>query len=62
MPNIAATGGTSGFCHQSGSAVSKEDTTIASSIFNAIGKTVILQENLMDAVTDYQAADQPTYS
>jgi pyrroline-5-carboxylate reductase len=51
MPNIAATVEEAACAISPGSAVSKEDTAIAASIFNAIGKTVILQENLMDAVT-----------
>ncbi|MFA4956851.1 MAG: pyrroline-5-carboxylate reductase [Candidatus Methanoperedens sp.] len=51
MPNIAATVEEAASAISPGSAVSKEDTAIAASIFNAIGKTVILQENLMDAVT-----------
>lgn len=51
MPNIAATVEEAASAISPGSAVSKEDTAIAASIFNAIGKTVLLQENLMDAVT-----------
>jgi len=51
MPNIAATVEEAASAISPGSAVSKEDTAIASSIFKAIGKTVLLQENLMDAVT-----------
>jgi pyrroline-5-carboxylate reductase len=51
MPNIAATVKEAASAISSGSAVSKEDTAMAAKIFNAIGRTVILQENLMDAVT-----------
>jgi len=51
MPNIAATVEEAASAISPGSAVSKEDTAIAASIFNAIGKTVQLQEHLMDAVT-----------
>jgi len=51
MPNIAATVEEAASAISPGSVASKEDTTIVSSIFNAIGKTVQLQENLMDAVT-----------
>jgi len=51
MPNIAATVKEAASAISPGSAVSKDDTAIASTIFNAIGRTVILQENLMDAVT-----------
>jgi pyrroline-5-carboxylate reductase len=51
MPNIAATVEEAASAISPGSAVSKEDTAIAASIFNAIGKTVQLQESLMDAVT-----------
>ena len=51
MPNIAATvkEAISSICL--GTAVSTEDADIATSIFNAIGKSVILPEYLMDAVT-----------
>jgi len=51
MPNIAAIVEEAASAISPGSVASKEDTTIVSSIFNAIGKTVQLQENLMDAVT-----------
>lgn len=51
MPNIAATVKEAASAISPGSAVSKEDTAIAANIFNAIGRTVILQENNMDAVT-----------
>lgn len=51
MPNIAAIVKEAASAICPGSAVSKDDTAIASTIFNAIGRTVILQENLMDAVT-----------
>jgi pyrroline-5-carboxylate reductase len=51
MPNIAATVEEAASAISPGSAVTKEDTAIAASIFNAIGKTVQLQEHLMDAVT-----------
>lgn len=51
MPNIAATVKESASALSLGSAVSKEDAAVASTIFNAIGRTVILPEYLMDAVT-----------
>jgi len=51
MPNIAATVKEAASAISPGSAVSTDDTAIASMLFNAIGRTVILQENLMDAVT-----------
>ena len=51
MPNIAATVKEAATAISPGSAVSKEDTAMAAKIFDAIGRTVILQENLMDAVT-----------
>lgn len=51
MPNIAATVKEAASAISPGSAVSTEDTAMAARIFNAIGRTVILQENLMDAVT-----------
>jgi pyrroline-5-carboxylate reductase len=51
MPNIAATVKEAASAISPGSSASKGDTAIASMIFNAIGRTVILQENLMDAVT-----------
>jgi pyrroline-5-carboxylate reductase len=51
MPNIAATVEEAACAISPGSAVSKEDIAIASRIFNAIGKTVQLEEYLMDAVT-----------
>ena len=51
MPNIAATvlEAASAIC--SGSAVKAEEEAIAISIFNSIGRTVILPEHLLDAVT-----------
>ncbi|MFU8767527.1 MAG: pyrroline-5-carboxylate reductase [Candidatus Methanoperedens sp.] len=51
MPNIAATvkEAVSSICL--GTAVSREDTDVAVDVFNAIGRTVILPEHLMDAVT-----------
>lgn len=51
MPNIAATVQEAASAISPGSAVSKDDLAIASGIFNAIGKSVILPEYLMDAVT-----------
>lgn len=51
MPNIAATVQEAASAISPGSAASKDDLAIASSIFNAIGKSVILPEYLMDAVT-----------
>ncbi len=51
MPNIAATVKEAASAISAGSAVSKEDASIASEICNAIGKSVILPERLLDAVT-----------
>ena len=51
MPNISATVMEAASAISPGSAVSHDDTAIAGKIFNAIGRTVILPENLMDAVT-----------
>jgi pyrroline-5-carboxylate reductase len=51
MPNIAATVQEAASAISPGSAVSKDDLAIASGIFNAVGKSVILPEYLMDAVT-----------
>ena len=51
MPNIAATVKEAASAISPGSAVSKEDMEIAVTIFSAIGRTVTVQENLMDAVT-----------
>lgn len=51
MPNIAATVQEAASAISPGSAASKDDLAIASGIFNAIGKSVILPEYLMDAVT-----------
>src|SRR5574341_522543 len=49
MPNIAATVKEAASAISPGSAVSGEDAAEASEIFNAIGRTVILPEHLMDA-------------
>lgn len=51
MPNIAATVKAAATAISPGSAASKEDLSIVSEIFNSIGRTVILPEHLMDAVT-----------
>ncbi|MCZ7392231.1 MAG: pyrroline-5-carboxylate reductase [Candidatus Methanoperedens sp.] len=51
MPNIAAIVKEAASAISPGSAASKEDMATASAIFNAIGRTVILPEHLMDAVT-----------
>lgn len=51
MPNIAAIVKEAASAISLGSAVSKEDASIAASIFNAIGRTVVLPEHLLDAVT-----------
>lgn len=51
MPNIAATVREAASAVSPGSAVSKDDLAIATAIFNAIGRSVILPEHLMDAVT-----------
>lgn len=51
MPNIAATVREAASAISPGSAASKDDLSIATAIFNAIGKSVILPEYLMDAVT-----------
>lgn len=51
MPNVAAVVQEAASAISFGSAVSKEDASIATAIFNAIGRTVVLPEHLMDAVT-----------
>jgi len=51
MPNIAATVKEAASAISPGSAVSKGDTALTAEIFDSIGRTVILQESLMDAVT-----------
>lgn len=51
MPNIAATVKEAASAVSLGSAVSKEDASIAAMIFNAVGRAIILPEHLMDAVT-----------
>ena len=51
MPNIAATVKEAASAISPGSAVSREEAAIAGEIFNSIGRTVILPEHLMDAVT-----------
>lgn len=51
MPNIAATVGESASAVSPGTAISREDVAVATAILNAIGRTVILPEHLMDAVT-----------
>ncbi len=51
MPNIAATVKAAASAICSGSAVTKDDEAVASEIFDAIGRSVILPEYLMDAVT-----------
>ncbi|MCE8426184.1 MAG: pyrroline-5-carboxylate reductase [Candidatus Methanoperedens sp.] len=51
MPNIAATVKEAASAISPGSAVSREDLAIASEIFNAVGRSVVLSENLIDAVT-----------
>lgn len=51
MPNIAATVMEAASAISPGGAASKDDTAVARLIFNAIGRTVILQEQHMDAVT-----------
>ncbi len=51
MPNIAATVKEAASAISLGSAVSKEEGKFACEIFKAIGKTVVLPEHLMDAVT-----------
>ena len=51
MPNIAATVKEAASAISPGSMASKEDAAIVCEIFNAIGKSVILPERLMDAVT-----------
>ncbi len=51
MPNIAATVLESASAVCSGSAVSAEEEAVAVEIFNSIGRTVILPEHLLDAVT-----------
>lgn len=51
MPNIAATVREAASAMSPGSAVSKDDLAIAEKIFGAIGRTVVVPETLMDAVT-----------
>ncbi len=51
MPNIAATVREAASAISPGSAASKEDAAVAAQIFGAIGRTVVLQEHHMDAVT-----------
>ncbi len=51
MPNIAAIVKEAASAISLGSAVSMEDASIAGEIFNAIGRSVILPERFMDAVT-----------
>jgi pyrroline-5-carboxylate reductase len=51
MPNIAALALESATALSPGSEVSAEDMEIAQEIFNALGRTVIIPESLMDAVT-----------
>ncbi len=51
MPNIAATVREAACAISLGSAVSREDADVVSEIFSSIGRTVIIPEHLMDAVT-----------
>jgi pyrroline-5-carboxylate reductase len=51
MPNIAAIVREAACAISTGSTVSKEDSSLVSEIFSSIGRTVILPEHLMDAVT-----------
>ncbi len=51
MPNIAATVLEAASAISPGSAATGDDIEVARKIFDAIGRTVILQEHLMDAVT-----------
>lgn len=51
MPNIAATVLEAASAVCSGSAVTEEEEAAAIGIFNSIGKTVVLPEHLLDAVT-----------
>ncbi len=51
MPNIAATVREAASAVSSGSAVLSEDADLVREIFNAVGRTVIIPEHLMDAVT-----------
>lgn len=51
MPNIAATVLEAASAVCSGSAVTGEEEAVAIGIFNSIGKTVVLPEHLLDAVT-----------
>jgi pyrroline-5-carboxylate reductase len=51
MPNIAATVLEAASAVCSGSAVTAEDEAVAIGIFNSIGRTVLLPEHLLDAVT-----------
>ncbi|VVB91503.1 Pyrroline-5-carboxylate reductase [uncultured archaeon] len=51
MPNIAATVLEAASAVCSGNSVTEEDEALATGIFNSVGRTVILPENLLDAVT-----------
>jgi pyrroline-5-carboxylate reductase len=51
MPNIAAMVSEAASAICSGSAVTEEEEAIVTGIFNSIGRTVILPEHLIDAVT-----------
>ncbi len=51
MPNIAATVKEAASAISLGMAVSREDAEIATEIFNAVGRSVVVSEHLMDAVT-----------
>ncbi len=51
MPNIAATIMEAASAISSGGYVTEEDENIATAIFNSIGRTVMLPEHLLDAVT-----------
>ena len=51
MPNICATVGEAASAICAGDAATEADMETASKIFNAVGKTVIVDEHLIDAVT-----------
>ena len=60
MPNVAAlvSEGATGIC--AGASSTNADMNLATSLFNAVGKTVVLDESLMDAVTGLSASG-PAY-
>ncbi|KAF0121688.1 MAG: pyrroline-5-carboxylate reductase, partial [bacterium] len=51
MPNTPALIGEGVTAISTGSKATKEDLNIARNIFDAVGKTVVIEERYMDAVT-----------